>query len=187
MLRLNRPGGLKHGPRCVICRNIVDSWKLVGTVPASTLEEAHELALLLKGPRDQRRWRPATRKQQTIAKIGLQWLETSENKIALVPAPDPRHSMHKIRVVEQTNPDWYRDLAADYGFSDRPGRGRKCKQSWPPLRQQVLAALRRLSSGWFDPIARDALLLELIEESLERQGWRYAESGGQKEDVDVPF
>ena len=31
----------------------------------------------------------------------------------LIPAPDPMHTGHMIRVVDNTNPDWYRELCAN--------------------------------------------------------------------------
>jgi hypothetical protein len=47
------------------------------------------------------------------------WLENmlaslKHNKLTvkLVPAPEPKHPMHRIRVVESQNPEWYRELCA---------------------------------------------------------------------------
>ena len=31
----------------------------------------------------------------------------------LIPAPDPMHTGHMIRVADNTNPDWYRELCAN--------------------------------------------------------------------------
>ena len=35
-------------------------------------------------------------------------------RYTLIPAPEPRHIGHKIRVRENANPGWYRDLCRGY-------------------------------------------------------------------------
>ena len=44
------------------------------------------------------------------AKFLSQELKNNRLKVILIPAPDPKHYGHKIRAVENTNPEWYREL-----------------------------------------------------------------------------
>ncbi len=67
--------------------------------------------------------------------------------VVLVPAPDPQHEGHMIRVVAERPPRWYLDIAASWGYkSKRQGRferlhflymlrkienGERCRQKSP--------------------------------------------------------
>lgn len=37
-------------------------------------------------------------------------LRSNKLEVILIPAPEPKHLGHMIRIVENQNPDWYRDL-----------------------------------------------------------------------------
>ncbi len=45
-----------------------------------------------------------------IAKILDTELKNNRQLVILIPAPDPRHHDHKIRVAVQRPPEWYSDL-----------------------------------------------------------------------------
>lgn len=69
---------------------------------------------------DHRTWtRLATREERELAKWGLSELETQFNKIALVPAPTQRYPSQKIRVIESSNPGWYREFYASHKMVQR--------------------------------------------------------------------
>ncbi len=44
------------------------------------------------------------------AKFLYHHLELNKLKIILIPAPEQKHCGHKIRVVDQSNPEWYSEL-----------------------------------------------------------------------------
>lgn len=113
-----------------------------------------------------RRWHQSTEEQQKIAADGLKWLETNQLEVVLIPAPDPRHVEHKIRVVNNQNPCWYQRMAKRRGFDKRSH-----KKRYGPLRQYVIKALKRVVSGWFDPIGLEGEILEEIRRDI-REGFR---------------
>jgi hypothetical protein len=51
--------------------------------------------------------------------IMLGELQSERLDVVLVPAPSPRHSMHKVRVVAGRNPSWYRAHCARWPSSRR--------------------------------------------------------------------
>ena len=113
-----------------------------------------------------RRWSPATPDQQELAATGLKWLEDCKLEVVLVPAPDPKHVDHKIRMVNNQNPCWYQRMAGRRGF-DKRGK----KKRYGSLRVYVVRALKRVVSGWVDPIGVELEALEEIERDL-REGYR---------------
>lgn len=44
----------------------------------------------------------------------LKELESRRLEVLLIPAPDPKFEGHKIRVAENSNPDWYQELYHSY-------------------------------------------------------------------------
>ncbi len=62
----------------------------------------------------------------------LRELEENQLQIGLIPAPEPKHYTHMIRVVLQRNPSWYSELYWDYSNFRR---------------DRSLSALKRLSEG----------------------------------------
>ena len=112
------------------------------------------------------RWKPSNRKQQEIARIGLDWLLHEKLTVALVNAPEPMHRSQKIRVTESHNPSWYSRM-----FQSR-WNGRHGKYSnVGGMRKRVLKALRRVAGGWIDPLGYDAEVLKEIKDDLIDQGW----------------
>ncbi len=78
----------------------------------------------------------------------LRELEATRLRVVLIPAPDRRHSGHKIRVVEQRNPAWYRELCANYlTHRSRPHRRRPKFVDTLIKRRNVLRALAEISRG----------------------------------------
>ena len=53
------------------------------------------------------------------AKYLVNDLEKNKLSVVLVPAPDPRHHSHKIRVAASHNPTWYSDLYWSYNHFRR--------------------------------------------------------------------
>lgn len=64
--------------------------------------------------------------------------------VCLGSAPKRRFTGHMIRVVNERNPQWYRDLCADYPSSRRI---RRCKFDTVIRRQGVIRALQEISDG----------------------------------------
>jgi len=121
-----------------------------------------------------RRWLRSHLEQQELARTLLDDLRTHKHSIGLVPAPDPKHAGHKIRVVTERNPEWYSLLAGRKGLHKRRGRNRNgC------LRKKVVRALRRLSSGWYDPIGLEYEILETAVPLLIEAGELYPGSEGK--------
>ena len=65
-------------------------------------------------------------------------LEQQQNRIILVPAPEPHFEGHKIRVVESRNPQWYIDFGEQYWKGDR---------KFMLKRSRVIQALQRVVKG----------------------------------------
>lgn len=76
---------------------------------------------------------PATDEEVKIAGRALQELEENFPVVTLVPAPDPRFDGHKIRVVENQNPKWYREFVAAAWTRVRGKRGCQIKK-WRVIR-----------------------------------------------------
>jgi len=93
-----------------------------------------------------------------LAELGRERLE-----VVLAPAPDPRHSSHKVRAVSNENPWWYKELCNRY-----PSRS-KSHRRWRTRikRRETLNALRRLyvAGGTYSHYADD--LIELAEDVLQ--------------------
>lgn len=82
--------------------------------------------------------RYSTEEERGIARRALQDLQTSRNRIVLVPAPEPHFDGHKVRVVENRNPRWYIEFIGSYW---RGPRQLNVKRS------RIEKALRRIVSG----------------------------------------
>jgi len=70
---------------------------------------------------DRRRGRVASTLDLCAAQYGLDSLMENRPIVSLAPAPIKIHENHKIRIVEQKNPNWFRDLCSskDYQSSIR--------------------------------------------------------------------
>ena len=72
----------------------------------------------------------------------LNELESHQLQVALVPAKEPKHSMHFIRVAVDKNPKWYRGLCSRY-----PSSRRRPKFDTKIRRYDTLRTLTRLLDG----------------------------------------
>jgi hypothetical protein len=81
---------------------------------------------------------PATSEERKIAGRALQELEENFLVVSLVPAPDPHFDGHKVRVVENRNPGWYREFVSGRWTKERGRRGCQVK------RGRVIRGLRRV-------------------------------------------
>ncbi len=89
----------------------------------------------------------------TAAEFMARQLEGQRLRVVLVVAPEPRHSGHKIRVVESRNPAWYRQLCADYLTRRTRARQRGDKYVDTAIkRRHVLRALYEISRGGVDGV-----------------------------------
>lgn len=116
------------------------------------------------GRKPSRRCRPSTPTERLIADCGLVELAEKQLCISLVAAPEPRHSGHKIRVINSVNPEWYSRMASPH-FEGSKWHGTGS------LRKQVTRALERVLNGWFDPIGHEVEALPEIEDDMIDQGW----------------
>lgn len=101
--------------------------------------------------------RRATEGERELAILALGELDNRRLEVVLIPAPEPKHSEHKVRAVQGTNPDWYRSLCA-------------CRPRSASIRKYVVKALERVAEGWVDPgpwsIAQE--VLDVLYEDGER-------------------
>lgn len=122
------------------------------------------------------------------AAIMLDDLDREYHEHVLIPAPDPQHSCHKIRVMQYRNPSWYSELCSAH-VSLR-GRGKK-KMRIPRtyiVRSEVRKALERIAADQADGHVYDGRLVELIRRILERERRRPdATESIYKRCPDIPF
>ena len=75
-------------------------------------------------------------------------LEYNRLEVLLVPAPDPAHVGHMVRMVEHCNVDWYRELCGMYKSNRNSRKGRFNKHGDTKIkRQHILSVLRRMANG----------------------------------------
>ncbi|MBI2524154.1 hypothetical protein HYW11_03000 [Candidatus Peregrinibacteria bacterium] len=67
-------------------------------------------------------------------------------RVILIPAPDPSHNSHKIRAVEEQNPDWYRELWHANAYR-RKGKKWRTKTDSTIKRTRVQRALEHIAEG----------------------------------------
>lgn len=85
---------------------------------------------------------------QLAARIMLRQLNREGLEVSLMPAPDPRHSGHSIRVVENRNPEWYRELCVAHPLNRTTPRQRKAKFTDSLIdRKLVIKALEQIALG----------------------------------------
>ena len=88
----------------------------------------------------------------TLAAERLAELAASALTVVLVPAPEPRHAGHCIRVVCDRNPAWYRSLFASRRYGVKRGR--------------VIRSLQRVIAGAV-PTGYAAEILSAVTDSTE--------------------
>lgn len=89
-------------------------------------------------------------------------------EVGLVPAGEPKHSEHKIRVAVQSNPAWYSRFVAKYTNCRGRGRKRMIRPRTFINRKQVVEALRRIRDGEPGGIYVERLRAE-IRATIERR------------------
>lgn len=101
---------------------------------------------------------PAGRAVNRILIAMLDELEGSFHEVVLVPAPDPQHSEHKIRLCHMQNCEWYRKFAALYTNC----RGMPPKHMRRPRtfvrKDRTAATLRRMIDGNFSGVQAERLV-----------------------------
>jgi hypothetical protein len=102
--------------------------------------------LTVRGPDVGRCLPVLTREQRSTASYMAEELAHVGLDVALAPAPIKRHGGHCIRVVQSSNPEWYRDLAAKSTRARRKPRTRHLHDT-DLRRYLVQSSLIRLSKG----------------------------------------
>jgi len=64
--------------------------------------------------------------------------------VVLIPAPEPKHSTHMVRAVQEQNCDWYREFCEEHPST---GKQRKFKFQTKIKRRQTVEALNKLIEG----------------------------------------
>ena len=85
-------------------------------------------------------------------------METMGLQVCLTPAPEIRHSGHKIRTVICRNPDWYQRMVA-------------ARKSSGSLRQRTIRALGRILDGMKHPYGLEEEILEEIEYDVQMENF----------------
>jgi len=90
--------------------------------------------------------------QQAVAYTLLQEMCEQRLEVVLVPAPEPMHCMHQVRVAVSRNPKWYRDAFAARGYID-------CRR--------LRTAFARMCHGYPIRWTYDFLAMQLIDQRIE--------------------
>ena len=77
----------------------------------------------------------------TPAQLLLWELDNERHTVELMPAPEPKHSGHRVRVCTQSNPEWYREII----WSRTTVRGGKHRPT--AKRSDVRRVLVRIADG----------------------------------------
>lgn len=113
-----------------------------------------------------------TRKQRQRAAEMLNDLSYQTHSVVLIPAPDPKHSGHKIRAVENSNPAWYSELAARFTSIRGIGPKRYDRPRTQIKRGHVTRALNRIVENRAIDSDYCRRLLAYIDEILNREAAR---------------
>lgn len=105
----------------------------------------------------------------------LQELRERYLSVVLIPAPEPQYCEHKIRSVEQKNPQWYRDLWHSHAYRRR-GKKWRTKVDSTIKRTRVQRALEHIICGTDLSFPCQALLRSVILQRL-REGYESEEYG----------
>lgn len=104
--------------------------------------------------------RYSTSEEKDLARQGLKDLEQHQNRIVLVPAPQPSFDGHKIRMVESRNPDWYIQFGKEYW--PRP-------REFTLKRARVVKALERVVKGRVRGNGHEKDLLKCLKEERQKR------------------
>lgn len=73
-------------------------------------------------------------------------LRANKIQTVIAPAPDPRHSGHGIRVVQEQNPAWYRAICKRYSTAAKRKRNPRLPDT-KVKRKRILQALDLMAAG----------------------------------------
>src|SRR5688572_32242163 len=82
------------------------------------------------------------RRLRRLAKRYLMELESAQLEVVLIPAPEPRHSTHQVRAVQEQNCEWYRQFCEEH-----PSNRRGSKLRTKIKRRLTILALLALANG----------------------------------------
>jgi hypothetical protein len=85
-------------------------------------------------------------------------LEANVHEVVLIPAGDPQHSGHKIRVAQSHNCDWYRKFSGLYTNCRGIGRKRMKRARTFILKSNTARTLRRMIDGNFEGVQAERLI-----------------------------
>lgn len=98
----------------------------------------------------------------------LQDLEWQHHSVVLIPAPDPQHSGHQIRMLESGNPQWYSRFAEEYTNCRGIGSKRMIRPRTYIKRARVVTALLRIvATGYATRVYGERLVI-FIRAELDR-------------------
>jgi len=101
---------------------------------------------------------PAGRAMRKICQWLLDELESNYHDVVLVPAPDPQHSMHMVRVAQGQNAAWYRKFNQLH-VSIRGRGNRTYKRPRTFIRKDRTATtLRRMIAGDYSGFQAERLV-----------------------------
>lgn len=85
----------------------------------------------------------------TPLKAMMQDLRMNRLDVVKMPAPEPKHSGHGIRVVMNQNPEWYQELCSRHTVRRKNRRKRLGKKHHDTKirRRRILEALAKLCAG----------------------------------------
>ena len=91
-------------------------------------------------------------------------LESSRLRVGLAPSQIGREWRRRIRVVEETNPEWYQRFCAEHSDSLRTRPRKRQKADTYIKRAHTLRALYELASGQAQTIYAERLLPYVVKE-----------------------
>jgi len=105
--------------------------------------------------------------ERQLAEEMLFELENSHFEVVLVPAPEPRHSMHQVRALQSANPAWYSRFTAQYVNCRGIGKKRMTRPRTYIVKRLTIAALKRMLDGDMNGIYAERLI-----GFIRRELWR---------------
>lgn len=89
-------------------------------------------------------------------------LKCNKTRVVLIPAPEPRFDGHKIRMVENYNPDWYSNLYYAYQHFRRD-RSLRSLDRIRDGKDKVFRASHKYARYKYDSIYRELIFHRLID------------------------
>jgi hypothetical protein len=94
-------------------------------------------------------------------------LRRTRLSVVAVPAPDPRHQGHKVRVVEEQNPWWYREICSRYPSRSKSHKANPQKHT-RVKRRRILEALEKMALCQRTASSFEQDILEMAQRELDR-------------------